>query len=221
MSASSAIPGQTSCSTCSEGTFQQDEGQTVCNVCRAGTYADKTGFQECIECPYRLSSTNEGSTCDFCAEGFYLNDRIIVSDNSSIFKDPSTHCLDCPPNGVSCEANSKLSELDLQSGYWRHSNKTSTVYACKDDSNICVGSDQESNQRSRRQSIESGDFGDIYCAEGHKGPLCEVCANEDYYFDNENGECTNCPTIARIVLGFIIICLVAVVSNALSKYVHV
>jgi hypothetical protein len=60
--------------------------------------------------------------------------------------------------------------------------------------------------------------GDIYCNEGHEGPLCEVCTDEDHYFSVMVGQCTKCPLLGLVVLQFLGIIFGAIVAIALVFY---
>ena len=146
-------------------------------LCPAGTYADNTGFKKCIPCPYRLSSTEGSSTCSFCDDTFYLVDGNITT--TVLFSDPSEHCLNCP-NNTSCDANIDVQGIELNEGFWRLSKNTATIYPCTADSNACVGSIEDTVG---------------YCKEGHSGPLCTVCLENNQFFSFTEKQCINCPAI--------------------------
>ncbi len=57
----------------------------------------------------------------------------------------------------------------------------------------------------------------MYCKEGHKGPLCEVCTDDNFYYSDVDGNCVKCPSpttvalvLVAIVLGVIIVAAVIV-----------
>jgi hypothetical protein len=206
------LSGQTKCQPCRPGTFQELWSQTSCDVCPSGTYADKSGFEECIKCPYRLSSKNGSILCPFCADDFYLND--LSASGQSIFQNPSTYCLDCPPNAI-CETNTTLYDLGVPKNYWRYSRNTAKLYPCKHSSS-CVGTTNILEKEIKKNSIH--DETGMYCSEGHKGPLCEVCTNKDHYFSTTNRECTKCPLLALLVLQFLVIIFGTIVVIALVYY---
>ena len=64
----------------------------------------------------------------------------------------------------------------------------------------------------------SGAFGDMYCKKGHKGPLCEVCAEEGFYFNEDDGKCEECPSLRSIIVLLITALLV---NAAIIFLVHV
>ncbi len=228
--------GEDSCLTCSNGTYYNNQISRVindpttwdaerCVSCPSGTYASNNlaAIDECFPCRPGLTSPAGSSSCCACDQGLYLDDIFSKVDCSGLQNNPSKYCLVCPSVGAVCKKNSTLSELHIESGYWRHSNRTSTIYACNNnsDTSICIGGDKAKIQRKRTETNYKSDYGDNYCREGHKGPLCEVCTNQNFYFDDENGECAKCPTSAVIFLHFFIICLVAVVLNTLSQYTFI
>ena len=215
--------GATSCQPCAPGSFQSETGRSSCDACLMGTYTDNTGYKKCINCPYRLSSYNSSQTCSICNAEFYLNDvapLLMKNDLSLIFENPSRYCLACP-DGSSCDdAGMNLTDLTVREGFWRHSTKTATLYKCT-RSNACVVS--STTRRSRKDMMMSDDTDNtdtynMYCDVGHKGPLCEVCIESDYYFNDNDGECRQCPSPINIALLTIGILVAVVVVFILLRY---
>jgi hypothetical protein len=151
---------------------------------------------------------------------------------TSIFKNPSTYCLDCPPNAL-CETNTTLHDLGVPKNYWRHSRSTSRLYHCKRSSS-CVGTttmipaeeikkrhehhDHHIQNVMMEQNYFPLDGTGIYCNEGHTGPLCEVCTRTDHYFSVTNRRCTKCPSSAVLAVQSLGICFGAIVVIALVYY---
>ena len=186
----------------------------VSTLTAMGTYADKNGFEECITCPYRLASTNGSRTCSFCAKGFYLNNNGTTINPLDILQDPFTYCKECP-FGASCEANSTLSQLDILPDYWRHSNRTSTIYKCSNNNGSCNGSTETTYSK---ENMELHSFGDTYCNEGHKGPLCQVCEDKRSYFSDTDGQCMKCPSSGTITVFLLVILSSVTVAATLIAY---
>jgi hypothetical protein len=210
------------CKKCQKGEFQLHFNSTTCDSCPSGTYVDKDGFEyDCIQCPYRVSSGPGSDTCPFCEEGFYLNNMTV--DATSIFRSPDKYCFPCPLNAI-CPGNTTLSNLGIQEGYFRYSNKTSKIYNCESIKNntACIGASDEMGHKTeiqRRRQIQENSGSDsltttgMYCQENHTGPLCEVCVNDGEYFDPKDGECTECPSFSGILqLIFISIICVAIMA---------
>jgi hypothetical protein len=224
--------GQTKCEPCHPGTFQELSSQTSCNACPLGTYSNTSGSQECIQCPYHLNSTNGSNICPFCADNFYLND--VTATDLSIFQNPSKYCTACPPNAL-CETRTTLYDFGVPKNYWRYSRNTSRLYHCK-RSTSCVGmATILSNKEIRKShghnytqnaimkdSFLHDDTG-IYCKEGHTGPLCEICTQDNHYFSTTNGQCAKCPSSALITVQFLriisgVVVVIALVIYLLQKY---
>ena len=190
---------------CLAGTFNnrtRSRSQDECIPCDAGYYAPYTGSSECILCPYPLSSAVGSELCLFCRKGFYLDGDDVTAED--LAEDSAKYCKECP-NGADCLLHgTNLTILPVEEGYWRDSQHTSTLYPCK--KNACVGH-QPSNRR-RRVQVETSD---IYFADSHTGPLCEVCINSTDYFNSSNGRCITCPTTSRPILrAFIALLIVSV-----------
>ncbi len=130
------------------------------------------------------------SLCSICAEHFYLKD--VESSATEIFENPSHHCLLCPKNAI-CPSNTNIQNLTITKDFWRHSLNTSKVYPCQSNG-TCVGSGGNIVEYSHM------DLSSMYCLDGYKGPLCEVCTSSSNYFDAQKRRCFPCPSILILVL---------------------
>eukprot|EP00592_Proboscia_alata_P023596 CAMPEP_0194424146 /NCGR_PEP_ID=MMETSP0176-20130528/23412_1 /TAXON_ID=216777 /ORGANISM="Proboscia alata, Strain PI-D3" /LENGTH=2584 /DNA_ID=CAMNT_0039233745 /DNA_START=230 /DNA_END=7984 /DNA_ORIENTATION=+ len=215
--------GQTQCHPCDEGTFQSDPGQILCHFCPNGTYADRTGFKKCVRCPYPLSSKNGSNTCAFCDAEFYLKATDYEISPISIFQDPFKYCLSCPPT-ASCNINSSIQNIDIPKNYWRYSESTSKLYLC-DKSQTCLGTtNTKAITRHRDIQLMEGnkprknELTGIYCKEGHTGPLCEICVENDHYFSIPNRQCSKCPSLFLFAVELLGICFGVIVGVVLFLF---
>jgi len=75
-----------------------------CEPCPSGKYPDPLS-KTCLPCPLTLGSDGTSAGCPFCAEGFYLNDTNVTSEQ--IKEDPAKFaefCLPCPLH-AQCDKN--------------------------------------------------------------------------------------------------------------------
>jgi len=191
---------------CRVGTYNNETGQsniTACLPCPMSTYADgKEGLVQCPQCPFRLSSQGGESQCSFCAAQFYLADTLISQEN--LFRSPDVYCKACPPE-TNCTINTTLKTLQVPTGFWRDSLKSSTLYKCS------------SNMACNSSDTPQGNSHD-YCIANHHGPLCESCQEENEYFNMIDGRCISCPNISqRVIIG----CIILLLSIAIIIYVYV
>ena len=63
-------------------------------------------------------------------------------------------------------------------GVWRDYLQTGVFYKCNNNIALCLVG--------------------LSCAEGHGCIKCEVCVDKEQYFDEFNGECTDCPLFSRL-----------------------
>ena len=202
------ILGRTRCKPCEAGTFQDKKGQTSCNECPDGTYAGNTHFEKCIKCPFRLNSSKGSDGCPFCARDFYLNntrsENILTTD---IFENPSQYCLRCPSK-ASCQVNTTLQNIVINPNYWRHSQNTSRLYHCE-RSKTCIAASKETK------------CVDDSCSGNHTGPLCEVCTEDNHYFNIDARQCIECPPLSWLAfkeLGiFLVVALVVTVLTFIAN----
>ena len=185
--------GATKCDPCEKGTYQKNNGTFLCESCTEGTYST----EECITCPYRLNTTSAGSeTCSVCDQTFYLKrEGGMEKDGSNdihlkIFKKTDEFCEECPPF-ANCIKNTTIKTLGVPLGYWRDSDDTTTLYRYRHEK-LCLDN---------LQSIFNNSNLNESCKTNHTGPLCEVCSNNStQYFNETEGECTNCPKAWTILL---------------------
>jgi len=201
---------------CPVGTYNDKEGQdnvAACRLCPEGTYADgKYGLIQCPRCPYRLSSQGGDSQCNFCDAQFYKADTSI--SNTKLFETPDKYCKSCPDNVNCTTANTAIDTLQIFPNFWRSSIYTSTTYPCTYDG-ICLGVDDAAiYQTSNIDTIPQ-------CIDGHSGPLCEVCVEEENYLDTRTGRCSKCPSLTKLAIVptvLIVICVLAVIGYATGTH---
>ncbi|KAL1512046.1 hypothetical protein AB1Y20_005320 [Prymnesium parvum] len=164
-------------------------------VCRVDFYFDVASDQ-CLPCPEHTSSAGGvDAGCDVCAPGRYLRSGYTVSTDG---------CGECP-SGAECPWNSTLATLAVKPGYWRLSTLTTRIYAC-----VSAGAN--------RTSCAGGTESDSLCAPGHDGPLCEVCLDNNYHF--EDGYCKRCPNATIGVVVLTLVCLLLFILSGTLYFVH-
>ena len=219
-----------SCRRCPAGTTQQAPGansSSSCAACPARTYSSDPA-SPCTPCPYPLASDRGSDTCGMCLEGYYLKDT--SADPSDIFATPTKHCRPCPPHADCSAFNTTLESLGVPSGFWRASLLTAQLYSC-DDSDTCDGGTSRAHAARRLQSNDSSAPTGHYCAEGHAGPLCELCVEDDHYFSNDKRRCVACPSassrlgilsavVAGAALLFLAIHLTIIRTRVRSRNIH-
>ena len=128
-----------------------------------------------MKCDVGQNSSAASAECLYCAEGYYRQHT-----NS-----PAADCRPCSAvRGVSCGIDTTLATLQLAYAHWRHANATTQTWHCKVEGSWspCQG------------GAFSGAEGDGYCAEGYRGPRCELCEGLAYsrYFDQLDARCRDC-----------------------------
>jgi len=199
--------GATDCELCANGEYQPKPGQTSCLKCEVGTFSNLTGLEECTPCPNRLSSELGSNDCRFCAEGYYL--QIPSSDDIDLFNRPDVYCTECPEKG-GCVTNTTIQTMGVSKEFWRDSLFTASLFRCNSNSDVCKGFNETDETLARRLSSETLDDS-LYCKEGHRGPLCEVCIDEGNYFDDSKGECMKCPRVRWEPIVIVISLLIGMV----------
>ena len=187
--------GDIECSECESGSVQSRTGQTNCDICPSGTFSDQSRVT-CLNCPFRLGSDEKSDSCPFCGNRFYLKVPKIAS--VSLTANTVTFCKRCPPH-THCDRNTTIETIEDDPGFWRNSLQTVTHYACNNSEGVCLGGTS--------------------CSEGHSGVLCEVCLDNDKYFDSSTGECISCPSSSSKV--FQIIGIVVGISGFLLITRHI
>ena len=127
----------------------------------------------CEPCPIEGTSSELGGACDICAAGWYR-----LSDDT-----PAEDCNPCPEWAICAEAGNTLATLQLLSGYWRISNKSSDVWPCASGGN---------NSSPCEGGSDSGVSGEGYCIDGHAGALCEGCTQDEWYYSSSTRQCAPC-----------------------------
>lgn len=129
---------------------------------------------------YCQCNNNNGTTC---AEGCYRKSNEI--------------CSACPEHAI-CKEDATIATLQLQDYFWRESNATTKIYAC--DNNSCRYSNSSCTDDDTDKSCRYSDGSD--CLVGHSGPLCEVCDDENQYFDRYEGyrRCVDCPSLTTVLV---------------------
>ena len=200
--------GSDECMQCGEGEFQDLEGQTSCKKCQRGEYADRKGSEVCTSCPYPLSSADGSKICAYCRKDFFLNRTTFIKEE--VVQNPLKYCKSCPTHAI-CPENTTILNLGIEPGYRRLSNNTSQLYSCRSNT-TCVG-----YTPSNPSSIIS--MNDLYCAEDLKGPLCESCKADSFYFNEQSEKCEKCPSNSRLALRFLWLSTVIALTAAISYYI--
>lgn len=101
-----------------------------------------------------------------CGDGFYTDDATPTDASSG---EGALESCDACPSGSTCPAGTLLSTINITRGYWRHSDLTTAVYECVENRGWtpCAG------------GLNSSAEGDGLCHDGHTGPKCELCRDED------------------------------------------
>lgn len=167
---------------CPAGTYNAYEGGTseleACTLCPLGHYCH-AGTVSPVECPMATTARAAGFGVEMitectCQAGWYLDE----SDADPL----EWSCELCPDEGANCSEAASLSTLPVELGWWRLTNSTPALYECevRDGVSPCLGG----------CSLHFG-----CCEEGHAGPVCEVCVDEDHYFDWVTASCRACPSL--------------------------
>ena len=154
-------------SECAPGRYAE-AGASFCVPCEPNTFGNRTGLGSCELCVHPATTLKPGAvSCDACAAGYY--------------RSPATNlCVECPADGSRClEAGVGLATLPLLEKWWRASRESAKLYECALDK-ACAG------------GIPSSNVSAPYCAEGHRGPLCGVCA-DGHALDRVTSACVRCP----------------------------
>eukprot|EP00966_Prymnesium_polylepis_P116513 2692841-Prymnesium_polylepis.1 len=177
---------------CREGHFCP-EGSTSssANACPEGTYNRVLGGETvdaCVTCQLGQSSQSGSAQCTLCAKGYFRQHAHL----------PASECSSCDAiRGVQCDGNATITTFNMTAGYWRHSTATAETHFCKSDGSWspCQG------------GADAGAEGNGYCAEGYRGPRCELCDGPAYtrHFDKLKARCRGCGDMtARAAPTFVI-----------------
>ena len=119
--------------------------------------------------------------------GIKVSSRTSIVRNSSLKQVSQTKwvvSVACPTDAEERTFNTTLETLGVPPTYWRDSllRNTSVFYSCQ-------GSNPE---RCNATSASVTSPPDDYCAPEFKGPLCKLCKNENQYFNESDGKCSDC-----------------------------
>ena len=194
-------------SPCEAGTSSRG-GTGTCEPCEIGTFQPNAGQPSCIACPSPLTTTKRGRTyCDACLPDYFWN-----SDVYKKILHNDRQCVDCcqrceesctiDKKCIHCDRNgSTLLALDLKRGFWRPTNRSTTVEPCVPQ-NACPGGKEVAS-----------------CKPGHTGALCGACA--DNYATDPRGHCVRCrPQILIKVAGNLALILLLVVALIMFAPCH-
>jgi len=205
------------CTPCPAGLFSATPGSIVCDECEAGSISPVTGMSQCVPCKEGQYQPLKGmSECRVCAAGAWsaegavdcaICDTGFVKNTTSDLGDQCTDCADI--EGVTCPRDTILANLKVKKGFWRHSENTRVIYACRSGDagwTPCAG------------GRDAGDDGDGYCASGYEGPVCEECTEENAYFKQSSARCIDCGAVLANVAILVTIAVfsVGVVIAAVS-----
>ena len=104
------------------------------------------------------------------------------------------------PTGSACKLSNetigaRVSTLELLPGFWRSTNATLEVLACKDNP---AASTQLLASDSVCKGGNSTDlFGNAVCADGNEGPYCAVCSSDTA---RQGGVCVRCDQLNSSIL---------------------
>ena len=139
-----------------------------------------------------IGATGHSFVVEFCPASYYQS---------------NTKCVQCPDH-VTCEAGSKISDWQLDPGYWRTSDESDDVHQCRFDEISCPGT-----------NLSSGP--DPYCDAAYIGPLCSQCADRYFMSWEGKGVCHECAAgqshTPTIVLIAVVIVLGALIAYAFGK----
>jgi hypothetical protein len=181
------------CVVCLAGSFKEDFGNGPCSSCDQAalpgsfsTWHTIFEFENKTKASFNPPISRHNCTC----EPGYFN--LPSSSPSSAFVG---ECLKCPDDAGDCtERGVALATLPLKDGTWRSSPDSIEIEFCYSE-HACVQPD-DPNEITAATT-------DYQCAEGHTGPLCNVC--EPNHVKSVTGECLECkPTttgeIERLLL---------------------
>ncbi|KOO31212.1 protein serine threonine, partial [Chrysochromulina tobinii] len=207
-------------------------GGVRCDACKTGTYKDWTGEnadrnplgpQKCLECPVAGTTTvQEGadsvSQC-VCKVGTFANltsaEVMRATNDSSRVAADAFECKPCarihsgPGEMTNCTAPGvTLDTIPVMPGHWRQNLRALYVRMC-DLKEACLG---------------GGLAGDASCADGHTGPLCDLCVKDPLHFGGRGEPCQSCSdagdpmeTIIFYIIGGVVVLLALVLATAFWK----
>ena len=203
--------GASSCTDCPAGTFSDSlDGPTECLTCAAGKYCpakataesscesgtfSNLGAGTCTQCgPASIAPETSSPSCLSC------NANLVANENNTecvsqpgFYKSPTADEAISVPEGVSANSSAMtLYTLELLEGYYRTTSNSTQILPCLNEAHCAGGSDPSS-----------------YCADGHEGPLCAVCASG--FAAIGAGEAMACYECTANTSAFVIIGIVAMI----------
>eukprot|EP00899_Mesostigma_viride_P005434 jgi/Mesvir1/14892/Mv05497-RA.1 len=202
---------------CRKGWYQAsanvETGRITCKPCVFGTYTESDDQDICVDCPVGMTTFHEGATSRLacvCEDNSYRK-----TDNCTLAPADCVLCLPCTDlRGALCDWTNRgddtlrtvPEEMFVIAGYWRETNASTYFKEC--NNNACLFGP-----------------GTGQCAEGFKGPLCQVC--EDGYGSSGITKCVPCGTTPGAVAkewilimlgpGGAVLIVVALVRNTLRS----
>ena len=208
-------------------------GGVQCAPCKIGTYKDWTGEnflrnllgpQKCLDCPVPQTTTvHEGadsvSQC-VCKLGTFASltraEMMRATNDSSRVAADAFECRSCVSIQASggsrmtnCTASGVLLDtIPVLPGYWRQNPRAQYVRMC-DLEEACLGGEIA---------------GDTSCADGHSGPVCDLCVQDPLHFGGRGAPCQLCSgvgdpvfTITFYAAGGVVVLLATVLVMAICK----
>ncbi|GMI40345.1 hypothetical protein TrCOL_g12999 [Triparma columacea] len=194
--------------TCGPGTTLENG---ACVICVNGFYKSTTSLGPCTSCnkvsvKNAIQSTRPLATSPLscmCSRGDYRTLEPPPQDESNNNATFIGQCLPCP-EGTNCDkAGITMGSLPLLEGYWRSGTNTANVVQCYTESACAQSDEAQQNTTARNATFLT----DSQCAEGHIGPICNVCKPK--WVKSPTGECFECkPTSTSTSAGLSIVLLV-------------
>jgi hypothetical protein len=163
-------------------------------LCAVGKCQSSRAADECKQCEIGQSSMRGSPNCTICDLGYYRPQQ-----TSSASK-----CSACDAKKMRRGFDTTIATLNLTRGYWRHSALTIDMHGCKEDRvwTPCRG------------GANASSTGEGYCAEGYRGPRCELCAGQTYskHFDKLSASCKDCGDVTArttVVASALLVVLLA------------
>jgi hypothetical protein len=124
--------GQTSCTRCSPGEFNNITGAVECEPCAENTYyGDKGRNSTCIGCPAGWTSSEGSAKCQACGAGTYgAGCQFCIVGQYRGTKDPTDVCVDCPSGYYSDEIGQPFC-LGCDAGRFAAANRTNECTQCQ------------------------------------------------------------------------------------------
>lgn len=141
----------------------------VCVPCAAGFYKSLTSLEACTSCnKFAIEGAVQSSqpassplSC-ICSKGDFR-----VLEPPSAYSTKIGQCKICPEGTLCRDAGVIIEELPLKKGYWRSDFNSSNVVQCYIE--------EACSQSPSTKTVESTNPIDDQCADGHTGPVCNVC----------------------------------------------